>query len=648
MLALPVSLLIPTASVNADLRLPSPPGWYDPDGVGAGQDWHYRVPVSIPAGTAANATVKVDVDFTALLAQMGVSGTFDSNSPRIVRSTGALATTQEFTDRIYAGATDAAGNGRGEVRFLFEDSGATTYYIYFDVTQNGAKAANPQTAINGNFERGSTGTAQPPGWSAPTKSNAGFNAEIRPSETVSVTANPSPSSDGVNTRSTDGTPKTGDFSYLLGWRSSTAVDPDSSPGVTFTRTIQVPASNPGNLVFRYRVEGWDSYDGSSSYDFLRADIVGSTTVEMVGPTAGNYNTKPFSPNLGANPATSTVSGYGQYNGFDCDLSGTHRSGGTIACHSEPWITVTQSLAAFAGQTVTLRFRAFTTTQYPSWYHIDDVEWSVVTGTLGPAEAFGVVTTSPANAATLVPGQKLSITAQVNARPTAATNPVTANIYDSSGVAVATGIILYNDGTHGDVTAGDAIWTNDGLTAANPTYTIPLAATTGGGWTIRIFARDATASSFGAAGLAHRSGLPSTQVEANFWNVDDSVFAVGRSDLTITKSSSVFSDPANGSTNPKAIPGAVMLYCVTVTNPGSLVASTVVATDTLPASVVFVPGSMRSGASCASATTVEDDDNSGADESDPIGASASGATLTIVRPSLPAGTSFAVTYQAVIQ
>ena len=116
-------LTLPGAPSFADLRVPT---WYDPDGVSVGQDWHYRVPINVPAGATVNSTIKVDVDFAALLAQMGVSGTFDVNSPRVIRSTGALSTTQEFTDSVYAGATDTVGNSRGEVRFLLEDAGATT------------------------------------------------------------------------------------------------------------------------------------------------------------------------------------------------------------------------------------------------------------------------------------------------------------------------------------------------------------------------------------------------------------------------------------------------------------------------------------------------------------------------------------------
>ena len=102
--------------------------------------WSYMVPVNIPTGASINSTIVVNVDFAALLTQMGVNGTLDVNSPRVVRADNAtLSTNQEFTDAVYNGATDTVGNGRGEIRFILQDSGPTTYYLYFDIAANGPK-----------------------------------------------------------------------------------------------------------------------------------------------------------------------------------------------------------------------------------------------------------------------------------------------------------------------------------------------------------------------------------------------------------------------------------------------------------------------------------------------------------------------------
>jgi uncharacterized repeat protein (TIGR01451 family) len=54
------------------------------------------------------------------------------------------------------------------------------------------------------------------------------------------------------------------------------------------------------------------------------------------------------------------------------------------------------------------------------------------------------------------------------------------------------------------------------------------------------------------------------------------------DILILKSVQVYSDPVNGQDNPRAIPGSVMLYTITVTNSGGAADSnTVVITDPMP-------------------------------------------------------------------
>ena len=81
-------------------------------------------------------------------------------------------------------------------------------------------------------------------------------------------------------------------------------------------------------------------------------------------------------------------------------------------------------------------------------------------------------------------------------------------------------------------------------------------------------------------------------------------------LTITKTSAVVSDPVNGTTNPKAIPGAIVRYTFTVTNTGptAVTANSVFIIDTLPsqisvgsaASPVFTQGTPSSGLTFAAA------------------------------------------------
>ena len=629
------ALMLAALVTRADAALRSSPGWWDPDGVGTGSDWHYRVPVSLPAGSSVNSTAKVDIDFAALMTQLGISGTFDASSVRVVRPTGTLAATQEYNDSIYAGATDSSAT-RGEVRWLVEDGGAQTYYVYFDITQNGSKPASTQTRINGNFEHSSTGTQLPTGWSSATRSDPAYDLQVRPSETASVTSDGNPLH---NPRNTNGSPRTGAFSYLLGARTNNepATGSIQVDATVLTRQIVVPATNPGNLTVNWRVEGWDA----ENFDNLTISVVssGGAVTEIVGNSLFSYTTYPNSPAIGGNFADPSLAGYGHYNGFDMTTTGAHTAGMTVAYNAEVWWSRSYSLAAFAGQTVTLRISTNHMEMYRSWFHIDDVEWSVVSGTLGAAQGFGAVVTSPAG--NLAPGQSVRVLATADARPTGAGNPVLADIFYPDGSPYLTGVVLYNDGAHGDGAANDAVW-------GSFQQTIPLNTPSSTGWLVRLYARDASTSKFGTGNneLGHRNGQGTPQTMANWWNIDEGSFAVQGASIGVAKTTTVLSDGVNGA-NFKTIPGARVRYCITITNSGPAAAGTVLATDPLPGTLAYVAGSLRSGATCAAAATAEDDDASGTDETDPTGASIAGTTITISRPTLSASTSFAVTYEATV-
>jgi uncharacterized repeat protein (TIGR01451 family) len=127
---------------------------------------------------------------------------------------------------------------------------------------------------------------------------------------------------------------------------------------------------------------------------------------------------------------------------------------------------------------------------------------------------------------------------------------------------------------------------------------------------------------------------------------DITFCRPQAVVTATKISSVVSDPVSGS-NPKAIPGATIRYCITVNNAGSGTATGVAMTDTIPANMTYIAGSMFSGATCGTATTAEDDNNAGADESDPIGMNISGTTITGTRATMLPGTSFVMVFNAAV-
>ena len=65
------------------------------------------------------------------------------------------------------------------------------------------------------------------------------------------------------------------------------------------------------------------------------------------------------------------------------------------------------------------------------------------------------------------------------------------------------------------------------------------------------------------------------------------YTVSAASLTVTKASRVLSDPVNATTNPKAIPGATIEYCVAVRNgSGTATATNIVVTDVIPADLTF--------------------------------------------------------------
>ncbi len=130
-------------------------------------------------------------------------------------------------------------------------------------------------------------------------------------------------------------------------------------------------------------------------------------------------------------------------------------------------------------------------------------------------------------------------------------------------------------------------------------------------------------------------------------LSDITFCNPTTTLTAAKSSTVLSDPVNLANNPKRIPGATIRYCILITNTGAAAASTIIANDAVPSDLAYVPGSITSGTTCATATTAEDDNASGGDENDPFGGSVSGTTVTGIAANLPAGQTFAFAFNATV-
>jgi uncharacterized repeat protein (TIGR01451 family) len=117
-------------------------------------------------------------------------------------------------------------------------------------------------------------------------------------------------------------------------------------------------------------------------------------------------------------------------------------------------------------------------------------------------------------------------------------------------------------------------------------------------------------------------------------------------IVMDKSSQIVSVPAAAGTDPFHIPGAVVRYCLLLTNTGSATATNTAISDTLPATVTYNPGTLRYGPTCANATSMEDDDAAGGDEA-PEGAAFNAGVVTGTVGSLQGGTSRALTFDVTV-
>ncbi len=218
-----------------------------------------------------------------------------------------------------------------------------------------------------------------------------------------------------------------------------------------------------------------------------------------------------------------------------------------------------------------------------------VSFTVTNNSNAPLD-FGLVATSDANGGTTPAPSSKTITTQLT------------NYKVFSDVSGAPGAVI----------------TSISAVAAGATVTVwveadvPAAATNGqvAGTTLTATAVEPTVGGFGTAGtnVAQTAGADNQAAV-------DTVFAdgAGRGDaakdgkfgaggefdvssaaITVTKTSKVISDGFSAS-NPKAIPGAIVEYCIQVTNAAAgATATSVVVTDPVPTNTTFVASSIKAG------------------------------------------------------
>lgn len=171
--------------------------------------------------------------------------------------------------------------------------------------------------------------------------------------------------------------------------------------------------------------------------------------------------------------------------------------------------------------------------------------------------------------------------------------------------------IYRDDGDGSYDSGDTLVTYldqmaaDAITRVFVVVDVPLGLSTADVAGVRLTAAAAEATAAGSQGaaVAETSGANTAGVDtvfadtsangntardgADFAGDDYTVLAAA---LSAAKTSRVISDPFNGVTDPKMIPGAVVEYCIAVSNAaGSATATNVNISDTLPATTSFLAG-----------------------------------------------------------
>lgn len=161
---------------------------------------------------------------------------------------------------------------------------------------------------------------------------------------------------------------------------------------------------------------------------------------------------------------------------------------------------------------------------------------------------------------------------------------------------------YNVGIDQQVTYVDQL-AADGTRRVFVVADIPLGQTTGQVANIRlsgVASEGTTAGSLGAT-ISQTVGANTAGVDtvladtnANGNTASDGIsfaqdsYTVLSAALSAIKSSRIVSDPISGTTNPKAIPGAVIEYCIAVTNSGGADATSVAVNDPLPGTTTYEP------------------------------------------------------------
>jgi uncharacterized repeat protein (TIGR01451 family) len=268
--------------------------------------------------------------------------------------------------------------------------------------------------------------------------------------------------------------------------------------------------------------------------------------------------------------------------------------------------------------------------------------------VGPGQAVAVTTFSVANASNAAIDVALAAT-QLSGGTAA---------HGGTDDFDVTGVKIYVDtNANGSYDAGtDQLITYVDQLAADSSKTVfvvasvPLGRVTGDVAGVKLTGTAAEATAAGSLGAtitatsgANTAGVDTVLAESNAANGNTAYdgidfasddYTVLAAALTVTKTSRVVSDPVNGTTNPKAIPGATVEYCIAVANAaGSATATSIAVSDDLPAATTFVASSIKVDGTVTGSTCNADGSAGGSYASGTVTGSlsnvAAGVTRTLV-------------------
>ena len=298
---------------------------------------------------------------------------------------------------------------------------------------------------------------------------------------------------------------------------------------------------------------------------------------------------------------------------------------------------------------------------------------------GPTATFTVdnkvnLTVTSLGNATVVPGSADQVLAF-----TVTNNGNTTQAYGLSVVSRATdsfdmsNIRIYRDvNNSGTLDGGDTLYvdpTTFGNLVSDATFTVLVVADTPAGQTNGETAvQDLLATTYDAGGavVTAQTTTPTAGVDVVFADIAGSAtgdvardgrhsavgtYTANAAAVSITKTAAIYSDPFNLTTNPKAIPGAVITYTITVSNAaGGANATNVTISDAMPANVTFAPSFDDGVNICGGAEGVvvngTCNTNAGGDDNADYAISTPG-TVTVGGLTVNAGSSATVKFQVII-